>query len=245
MGPHVDGHRRLSLVLAGSVSEKGAHREVHATAGSVGLKAACFGHQTRFGDAGATVLSVLLPDELLAHLGSSAALAAGRWRDSDTATLAAMRLALALGREDPAGAAHALRALLPEFLAAGSPARHVPARIGRIVADLEAFMPLPVEELADRERVHPVVLGRQFRQALGCSITAYRQRRRVARVARALAGGRDALVDVALDHGFSDLSHMTRVFRRELEAPPGEFRSALGMGHERLDSFKTEWRLRV
>lgn len=246
MGRHVDGHRRLSVLLTGAVSERGSYREEHAATGSVGLKGAHFEHETRFGaEDGATVLSVLLTDPVLGHLGVQAALTPGRWRHSEDATLAGMRLAIALERADAPGAGQAMRALLPGFAAGACPRRAVPARMLRVLARLDEPHPPSVRELADHEGVHPVVLGRQFRQTFGCSITVHRQRRRVAHVARALAGGSNALVNIALDHGFSDLSHMSRVFRRELDLPPGEFRAALQAGHARLDSFKTEWRVRI
>ncbi|HMB69780.1 MAG TPA: hypothetical protein VKU85_10730 [bacterium] len=50
-------------------------------------------------------------------------------------------------------------------------------------------------------------------------------------------------MEIAQDHGFADLSHLTRVFRRELGVPPGTFREILGDPEPGLDSFNTEWKL--
>jgi AraC-like DNA-binding protein len=62
-------------------------------------------------------------------------------------------------------------------------------------------------------------------------------------VARALLETDRTLVEIAQDHDFADLSHLTRVFRRELGVPPGAFRRALREPEPGLESFNTEWSL--
>jgi AraC-like DNA-binding protein len=49
------------------------------------------------------------------------------------------------------------------------------------------------------------------------------------------------LVEVALRHGYADVSHMTRHFTAELGVPPGGFRRTMESLGQGLDSFKTEW----
>ncbi len=250
MTPHVDGCRRLSVVVAGSLSESDSARVEHATVGSTALKAPGFVHHNRFGHEGAIVVSAVLPDGAVARLGHRAGtLADWRWHHSGEARLLGLRLAAALRLGDTRTAASALHAVLSTFArSASSPSpasAPVPAVVRRVRDSLrtDPLAAPSVAEMARHEDVHPVSLCRAFHRHVGCSITRYRQRRRVAAAARELIAGR-ALVDVAFDLGFSDLSHLTRVFRRELGFPPGAFRRALADAG-RFDSFKTEWALAI
>ncbi|HEX6533102.1 MAG TPA: AraC family transcriptional regulator [Gemmatimonadaceae bacterium] len=83
---------------------------------------------------------------------------------------------------------------------------------------------LSLGDVASVVGVHPVHLARQFRRTFGCSVGEYVRQARVERACRALLG--DApLSAIALDAGFADQSHFTRVFRRETGMTPGEFRA--------------------
>lgn len=244
MDDHTDGCHRLSILVAGGLAESDRSRTESAGVGSVGLKASSFVHRNRFGPAGATIVSVRLPGGTLERLAGGRALAPWRWRHDGGALLTGLRLAVALRRGDGGESEQCLRALLERFPAAPEPPLLGASRLERIRRRLEAVAAPPsVEALADEERMHPVSLGRAFRRCFGCSITQYRQRVRAAAVARALLETERTLVEIAQDHEFADLSHMTRVFRRSLGLPPGEFRAALRDPDPGLDSFNTEWRL--
>jgi AraC family transcriptional regulator len=246
MNPHTDGCRRLSVLVAGRLAEGHRRREEIADPGSVALKAAGLDHHNRFGPNGTTIISAIVPDRLAERLGCDAdVLRPWQWHHAGSPTLEGLRLAAALRRNDGAATEGALRNLLRSFSirpAGRSPGARIPPGIRRIRDHLHTRIELPnVEHLAEQEGLHPVSLGRAFRRHFGCSITRYRQRQRIASVAQALVRTEDALVDIALDHGFADLSHMTRVFRREMGAPPGAFRAALRQPAEGLKSFNTEW----
>jgi AraC family transcriptional regulator len=96
-----------------------------------------------------------------------------------------------------------------------------PAWLARIESYLrdharEAFS---LRSLADLAGVHPVHVARVFRAHHGCTMRTFVQRQRVVHATRSIVAGA-ALVDAALDAGFCDQSHMTRVFKAITGMPP-------------------------
>lgn len=65
-----------------------------------------------------------------------------------------------------------------------------------------------------------------FQRCFGCAPGEYMRRLRVDHARRTLERGLDPLSEVALDAGFSDQSHLTRLFRRYLGTTPGSYRAA-------------------
>jgi AraC family transcriptional regulator len=68
---------------------------------------------------------------------------------------------------------------------------------------------------------------RKFRSEFGCPPHAYVMRRRIEHAKRQLARRDIPLKVVAADCGFSDQSHMTRLFRRLLGTTPAEYRNSV------------------
>ncbi|HEU4510365.1 MAG TPA: helix-turn-helix transcriptional regulator [Pyrinomonadaceae bacterium] len=81
--------------------------------------------------------------------------------------------------------------------------------------------------------VHAVHLARCFRKFKGCTIGEYVRMLRVEHAARRIAVSDDALVEIALEAGFADQSHLSRVFKQRTGMLPGEFRSLLRCGNQR------------
>ena len=77
------------------------------------------------------------------------------------------------------------------------------------------------------ERSRHTVL-RAFRKATGMTPHAYLLNRRVERARRSLASGA-RLAETAIDCGFFDQSHFTRVFKRHTGLTPGQYRAAGGI----------------
>jgi len=249
MAPHADGCRRLSVLVSGEQEESHRRSNVQAAFASVALKGPESIHSNRFGESGATIVSVQLPDEALVALGYGPdTLVPWRWLAGGPVSLLGLRLAVGLRLRDGAVIEESLLEILARFSPAGDrDSVDAPERVRRIRDRLhdEPDIAPSVRRLAAAEGIHPVSLGRSFRRVFGCSITQYRQRIRAAVVARALVCGDEPLVEVALDHGFSDSSHMTRLFRREIGVPPAHFRAQLGWRAGGLESFKTEWHVEV
>lgn len=82
-------------------------------------------------------------------------------------------------------------------------------------------------ELSEVAGVHPVHLAAVFRKFKGETIGEYIQSKRVEFACRRLGDRDRTLADIAVDAGFSDQSHFTRVFRRFTGLTPGAFRRSL------------------
>jgi AraC family transcriptional regulator len=86
---------------------------------------------------------------------------------------------------------------------------------------------LTVQDMARAVGVHPLLLGRSFRKAYGCSPGEMVRRRRVARAEELLRRGGMPLAEVALACGFSDQAQLTKAFRRITGLTPGRYRALL------------------
>jgi AraC family transcriptional regulator len=87
--------------------------------------------------------------------------------------------------------------------------------------------PLELTVLAAEAGVHPTHLCRTYRRFRGHTISDAMLHARVAYVARRLAENDEALTVLAAEAGFTDQSHMTRVFKRISGYPPGNHKSAI------------------
>jgi AraC family transcriptional regulator len=87
---------------------------------------------------------------------------------------------------------------------------------------------LTLAQVARAAGVHPVYLGQAFRHEFGETLGAYLNRIRVRAAAERLAHSDLPLSAIALDFGFYDQSHFTRIFRQLTGATPGVFRAVVG-----------------
>jgi AraC family transcriptional regulator len=84
---------------------------------------------------------------------------------------------------------------------------------------------LTLAQVARAAGVHPVYLGQIFRQEFGETLGEYLNRVRVRAAADRLVNSELPLSTIALDFGFYDQSHFTRIFRHLTGATPGAFRA--------------------
>jgi len=85
---------------------------------------------------------------------------------------------------------------------------------------------LSLAELAGVVQLSVFHFTRKFRNEFGCPPHAYVLRKRIERAKAQLARGNIPLKVVAASSGFSDQSHMTRLFRRLLGVTPSEYRKS-------------------
>jgi AraC family transcriptional regulator len=83
---------------------------------------------------------------------------------------------------------------------------------------------LSLGEVAKAVGIHPVHLARAFRKQYGCTLGDYIRRLRVEFACRKLSASETPLAQIAILCGFSDQSHFTNSFRRQMRMTPGEFR---------------------
>jgi AraC-like DNA-binding protein len=100
------------------------------------------------------------------------------------------------------------------------------SRVRELVEDRFARR-VTLDELAAHARLSPLYLVRAFRSAFGMPPHEYQLNVRVHRARELLVAGHPAS-EVAVAVGFSDLSHLTRHFKRLIGLPPGEFAHMAG-----------------
>ena len=106
-----------------------------------------------------------------------------------------------------------------------------PPHIGRsLVAETERIIrerftePLTVAGIAGELDVHPVHLSRTYRLEHGTGIAEVIRALRIAYATELLRDDRLSLCEIALQAGFADQSHFTRVFRDVTGQTPGRLR---------------------
>jgi AraC family transcriptional regulator len=105
--------------------------------------------------------------------------------------------------------------------------RSRPAWLRRCLELIEAEFgrPLTVQDLARRSGIHPVHLSREFRRRFGESLGEYANKVRVRQACALMTDDSAPLAMVAAATGFTDQSHLCRVFKSLLGCTPSEFRS--------------------
>jgi AraC-like DNA-binding protein len=81
---------------------------------------------------------------------------------------------------------------------------------------------ISLEDLSEITQTNPFVLMRNFRKSLGVTPHEYLQNYRIIQAKKLISTG-ISLTDVALLCGFSDQSHLTRIFKRKVGVTPGNF----------------------
>jgi AraC family transcriptional regulator len=113
---------------------------------------------------------------------------------------------------------------VPEALADGQPPRWL-GEARDLLHDRYAER-LRVTDVADAVGVHPVHLARVFRLHYGRPVGAYMRDLRLTWAAGMLTDSGDGIAQIALQAGFFDQSHFTRVFKRQFGLTPLAYRRA-------------------
>lgn len=85
---------------------------------------------------------------------------------------------------------------------------------------------ISLHDLAGLVSLSPYHFARCFRMSFGCSPHEFVLQQRVERAQRLLARSRSTIPDIAVDCGFYDQAHMTRVFVRRTGITPKRYRLA-------------------
>jgi AraC family transcriptional regulator len=217
----------LALVLEGSVEKRFALRTISFGRSSALTMPSGARHAARFGEAGARILVVRPRDPSAGVPGCLARLTELRGRGY---AWLGWRLAAELRASDVA-APLAAEGLALELLAAASRDR-VAERSPRWLAAAEELLRTRLGEcarlgdLAREVGVHPAHLAREFRARHGVSVGEYGRRLRLEWAASEIAASDLTLAEIAIEAGFADQSHFTRLFTRHVGTTPARYRDA-------------------
>ena len=101
-------------------------------------------------------------------------------------------------------------------------------RLNQVLEILQQCFPvLPsLGSIAGTVGIHPVYLATTFRKSQGCTIGEYIRRQRVKHACRRIISSNDPLVEIALESGFTDQTHLCRSFKRVMGMTPAQYRRA-------------------
>ncbi|HEX8170275.1 MAG TPA: AraC family transcriptional regulator [Thermoanaerobaculia bacterium] len=212
---HAHEELQISILLRGAMSEEVNGVAYAGCAGDVVVKPAGTMHADEFEPARIICIDAdprLFERELLPRYG---------WSRGGVVLLAAMRVVRSFMSGE--AAADDVADLLAALPSRPVDDRLLATRAARALEDAFAET-VSIEALARDLGVHRVHLARAFREQWGCSPREYVQRLRVRAAAHRLSSTREPLAGVALACGFSDQSHMSRIFRRGTGVTPAAFR---------------------
>jgi AraC family transcriptional regulator len=233
--PHVHELQYFAFLLTGGYQENLGRHDVTCEPQSFVFHPSHEVRYGRLGDAGARLFHVEIAPRCLDRLrdegcvlGDSRVLTAGplvtlslnlyrEFRQTDTASALAIEgLSLEI-----------LGALMRSTLRADTHRPRWLERARQRVHD-DVVRALSLESVAADVGVSAVRLSRAFRRAYGESLGAYQRRLRVGLACERLRDSSRSLAEIALDAGFTDQSHFTRVFKRLIGVTPAVFRREHG-----------------
>jgi AraC family transcriptional regulator len=223
--PHAHLHASFCWVIAGTFEQRRRDHVFSCGPGSLLFYPAHAEHREVFGTGGVRCFIVELEAPWLAARGATLP-AAPRIGSRDTLCLLARR-AHAEYRLRDAVTPLALEGILLELLAAvARDERSPPDRLRRAEEFVRAHFrePIGLAQAAAAAGLSPTALATGFRRRFGRSVGERIRELRVEWVAAQLARAGRPLAELALEAGFADQSHLTRVFRRLLGTTPGRFR---------------------
>jgi AraC family transcriptional regulator len=231
LAPHCHAHGYLSLVLAGSYTEKYAERGCVCGEGSLRFLPPGELHENEFNTETRSLL-VRIDPLILMRIGEHAPVLS---KPGEVFGLASSWLANRMVREfraDDDIAPLAIEGVLLEILAESARAigeatgSNAPSWLRRVREALEdSYLLAPsLAELASIAGVHPVHLSREFRKHYQSTIGEYIRKRRIEHASNLLANTETPLSEIALTCGFSDQSHFCAMFKSHTGLTPAKFR---------------------
>jgi AraC family transcriptional regulator len=221
MAPHAHGYSNLTVVVSGDIEETTDVAQHRGRSCSVLLKPAGTLHSNYIlGRRGTRTVSIELHrDELQAI--------PWQWlEDAESAKAAlAFYTAFRAGTRDDVER-EALALIATTTALAARPGSAVPAWLAdvRHVLDTRFDEPLRFEDLAAEAGLHPVYLSRAFRRHTGVSMSDYVRSLRLKHARHLLSETTRPLAAISADAGFSDASHLCRVFAGAHAITPKAFR---------------------
>lgn len=226
MAPHRDLYSRISIVVDGTMNECACGEQVFIQGGNVVIKPRHVVHENVFSKKPVNLLTICFTDNgLFEHYFD-------HWQVTCRPNLfhAAFRLWTTLHnalRDDDS------RKALNEFTKHLLPVNELQDNGLYWINELERLLkenPTEAESiacLAEKLALHRVYMGRAFKQAVGLSPVAYRNKARLASALIALVTTNESLASIAFETGFADQSHLTRSLKTATGSTPHTIRKLL------------------
>jgi len=84
---------------------------------------------------------------------------------------------------------------------------------------------IPLDELSDELGLHPVTISKTFSRHAKCTLTDYMRKLKVEHAIKMLFNSKASLTEIAYQCGFSDQSHMNRLFKYYVGFSPKKLRA--------------------
>jgi AraC family transcriptional regulator len=230
---HCHANSYLTLVLAGSYSEKHSHQEFRWDEGALHLLPAGERHENQF-ITSTRLLRIQIEAAAVLRLGDEHARCLSEPREISgplSSWLAHRMIREFMAQDDIAPLA--IEGVLLEILAESarsSDETHsssAPAWLRRVRELLqESYLEAPgLAALASIAGVHPVHLSREFHKHYHMTIGEYVRKRRIEYASDLLSNSDVSLAEIAVSCGFSDQSHFCALFKKHSGMTPAKFRN--------------------
>jgi AraC family transcriptional regulator len=235
LGRHAHGFANITLLLDGALRERSPAHDLTARTGTLFFRALAEPHANQYGPNGCRSLILDVP----AALGEPPSAAAALYKSfhverGGAASRLAGRIARELEQPDDCSAL-AIEGFLLELLATALRNRngmrdrreHGPRYVERAIDYMQAHRTSAVTlaTLAAVAGVSPNRLVRAFRNHVGVTPATCQRRMRAEWAAEELTRTDKAIAQIAVEAGFTDQSHLTRVFLRVFGVTPGVYRN--------------------
>ena len=85
---------------------------------------------------------------------------------------------------------------------------------------------LGLAEAAQMVGIHPMHLAREFHRRFGCTFGEFLRRVRLSRAQAQLRRTKNSIAEIAMECGFADQSHLTRLFAKAFGTTPARYRQS-------------------
>lgn len=222
----------FALVIDGTYVEDYGRRNLRCRTSSVSFTPAGMEHVNRFDAAPVRCLTVVLQHNVLKRI-DGAPLRDPFEEHGGTLTLLAQQLLGEMRTGDDASPLAIEGLVLAMIAKAGRVAHAEKTRVTPVIKRVREIVearftePLSLGCIADAVDRHPVYIASTFRRAYGETIGDCVRRLRVDYARRQLTRSDTPIVEIAMNAGFANQSHLTRAFRQATGTTPAAYRGLI------------------
>lgn len=231
---HAHENSHFCLVLQGTYTENYGKREIACKPSTLTFCRSGEVHEARLHDTNARVFVVEISPQWIERLRADSLTLRSAFEFSGSGL---PQLSVRLNREfhkTDSAAPLAIEGLALELMAQAArqrvaKIRSAPAWLRQAHEMIVDSFPetLPLSQIAGAVGVHPVYLATTFRQRFGVTIGEFVRKLRIEQACAELRKGEVSLTEVALQAGFVDQSHFTKVFKSYLGTTPAQYRRTI------------------